>query len=121
MQKWSQGRLSRIFTNLIRQNPSPNQRPESTIRVTQFIGDISDRTTVFAAAGLVAPTTPVASIFHLASMVSGECELHFDDALRVNLDGGRNLFEAARALATATGIRPRVVQFQVHAHRFRGN
>jgi nucleoside-diphosphate-sugar epimerase len=38
-------------------------------------------------------------------MVSGECEARFDDALRVNLDGGRNVFEAARA---AEG-RPRVV------------
>ena len=38
-------------------------------------------------------------------MVSGECEERFDDALRVNLDGGRNLFEAARAVAG----RPRVV------------
>jgi len=45
------------------------------------------------------------SVFHLASMVSGECEEHYDDALRVNLDGGRNIFEAARA---APG-RPRVV------------
>ena len=32
-------------------------------------------------------------------MVSGECEEHYDDALRVNLDGGRNVFEAARAAA----------------------
>ena len=31
-------------------------------------------------------------------MVSGECEERFDDALRVNLDGGRNVFEAVRAL-----------------------
>ncbi len=38
-------------------------------------------------------------------MVSGECEERFDDALRVNLDGGRNVFEAARAAAG----RPRVV------------
>jgi nucleoside-diphosphate-sugar epimerase len=38
-------------------------------------------------------------------MVSGECEERFDDALRVNLDGGRNVFEAARA---AEG-KPRVV------------
>jgi nucleoside-diphosphate-sugar epimerase len=76
-----------------------------TIRVTQITGDISDRTTVFAAAG----TAPATSIFHLASMVSGECELRFDDALRVNLDGGRNVFEAARALASASGVRPRVV------------
>jgi len=75
------------------------------IRVTQITGDISDRATVFAAAGLTsstAPATPVASIFHLASMVSGECEERFDDALRVNLDGGRNVFEAARALTLAS-------------------
>jgi nucleoside-diphosphate-sugar epimerase len=80
-----------------------------TIRVTQLAGDISDRATVFAAAGLSAPATPVSSIFHLASMVSGECEQRFDDALRVNLDGGRHVFEAARALTAATGLRPRVV------------
>jgi nucleoside-diphosphate-sugar epimerase len=75
-----------------------------TIRVTQLTGDISDRPTVFAAAGVstsAAPATPVASIFHLASMVSGECEQRFDDALRVNLDGGRHVFEAARALTLA--------------------
>ena len=80
-----------------------------TIRVTQLAGDISDRATVFAAAGLSAPATPVSSIVHLASMVSGECEQRFDDALRVNLDGGRHVFEAARALTAATGLRPRVV------------
>ena len=80
-----------------------------TIRITQLTGDISDRATVFAAAGLAAPAAPVASIFHLASMVSGECEQRFDDALRVNLDGGRNVFEAARAITTAAGSRPRVV------------
>jgi nucleoside-diphosphate-sugar epimerase len=38
-------------------------------------------------------------------MVSGECEERFDDALRVNLDGARHVFEAARASAG----RPRVV------------
>ena len=38
-------------------------------------------------------------------MVSGECEERYDDALRVNLDGGRHIFEVARA---ATG-QPRVV------------
>ena len=40
---------------------------------------------------------PVDVIFHLASMVSGECEEDFDAALRVNLDGGREVFAAARA------------------------
>ena len=70
-------------------------------RVTQTIGDISDRDSILP---LVADG-PSTSVFHLASMVSGECEERFDDALRVNLEGGRNVFEAARA---APG-RPRVV------------
>ena len=70
-------------------------------RVVRVTGDIGDRATVFAAVGASAAT----AVFHLASMVSGECEERFDDALRVNLDGGRNVFEAARAAAG----RPRVV------------
>lgn len=69
-------------------------------RVKQVTGDIGDRATVLAATG-----DAFDGIFHLASMVSGECEERFDDALRVNLDGGRNVFEAARA---AKG-RPRVI------------
>jgi nucleoside-diphosphate-sugar epimerase len=70
-------------------------------RVRQITGDIGHRETVFAAVG----TDPATSIFHLASMVSGECEERFDDALRVNLDGGRHVFEAARVLPGT----PRVV------------
>ena len=58
--------------------------------VSCVTADVSDREAVFDA------MSDADSIFHLASMVSGECELHFDDALRVNLDGGRNVFEAAR-------------------------
>jgi D-erythronate 2-dehydrogenase len=76
-------------------------RPPADPRVKQVTGDISDRGTVFSAIGVAAG----AAIFHLASMVSGECEERFDDALRVNLDGGRNVFEAARAVP---GL-PRVV------------
>ncbi len=70
-------------------------------RVTQTECDISDRDAVFDSVG----TDAEVGIFHLASMVSGECEQRFDDALRVNLDGGRNVFEAARRAAG----RPRVV------------
>ncbi len=70
-------------------------------KVKQTACDISDREAVFHAVGSAAEV----SIFHLASMVSGECEERFDDALKINLDGGRNIFEAARA---ASG-RPRVV------------
>lgn len=76
-------------------------KPSTDPRVQQIVGDVSDRDTVFGAIGSEAGT----AIFHLASMVSGECELRFDDAMRVNLDGGRLIFEAARA---AAGL-PRVV------------
>jgi D-erythronate 2-dehydrogenase len=70
-------------------------------RVSHVKGDIADREAVFHACGDAQDTT----IFHLASMVSGECEERFDDALRVNLDGGRNVFEAARHMPG----RPRVI------------
>jgi len=46
-------------------------------------------------------------IFHLAGVVSGEAELHFDKGYRVNLDGTRALLEAIRA--TGDGYRPRLV------------
>jgi D-erythronate 2-dehydrogenase len=45
-------------------------------------------------------------IFHLAAVVSGEAEAHFDKGYAVNFDGTRNLFEAIRAQAD---YRPRVV------------
>lgn len=76
-------------------------KPATDDRVKQIVGDVGDRDTVFSAVGSREDT----AIFHLASMVSGECEKRFDDALRVNLDGGRHLFEAARALPG----QPRVV------------
>ena len=68
---------------------------ENDPRVQQIVGDISQRNVIDEAIG----SSKNISIFHLASMVSGECEEHYDDALRVNLDGGRNVFEAARAAA----------------------
>ncbi len=74
--------------------------PAADARVRQVTGDIGELSAVRQAIGGDADV-----IFHLASMVSGECEERFDDALRVNLDGGRNVFEAARAAAG----RPRVI------------
>ena len=68
---------------------------QNSPRVQQLVGDISNRDVIDEAIG----SAKKISIFHLASMVSGECEDHYDDALRVNLDGGRNVFEAARAAA----------------------
>lgn len=45
------------------------------------------------------------SVFHLASMVSAECEIDFDGALRVNIDGAGAVLEACRVRA----VQPRVV------------
>lgn len=59
---------------------------------TLLTGDVADRDFVSEAID-----RDDIAVFHLASMVSGECEERFDDALRVNLDGGRNVFDACRA------------------------
>ena len=59
--------------------------------VSAVQGDMADRDAVFAAID-----RDDISVFHLASMVSGECEVRFDDAMRANLDGGRYLLEALR-------------------------
>jgi len=70
----------------------PDSLPEGLDRrVTMQAGDISDRDTVF---GLM--DRDDISVFHLASVVSGGGEKDFDLAMRVNLDGGRHVFEAAR-------------------------
>lgn len=61
------------------------------IDLTLSSGDIGDRDTV---SGLI--DRDDIAVFHLASMVSGECEKRFDEAMRVNLDGHRFLLEALR-------------------------
>jgi D-erythronate 2-dehydrogenase len=70
----------------------PQQRPAGLDeRVEILAGDISR-------AGLVATLIDRQdiSVFHFASMVSYGSELDFDGAMRVNLDGGRAVFEACR-------------------------
>ncbi|MDM0074698.1 NAD-dependent epimerase/dehydratase family protein [Variovorax sp. J2P1-59] len=52
---------------------------------------------------------PFDGVFHLASAVSGECELDFDLGLRSNLDSTRALLDAIRAHVNAGGKVPRVV------------
>ncbi len=63
-------------------------------RVTVRTGDISDGAVV---RGLI--DRDDVSVFHLASVVSGGGEKDFDLAMRVNLTGGLNVFEALRARA----------------------
>ena len=69
-------------------------------RVTIVSGDIAYPDTVSALID-----RDDISVFHLASIVSGQGEADFDLAMRINLDGGRLVLEACRARATT----PRVV------------
>jgi nucleoside-diphosphate-sugar epimerase len=49
------------------------------------------------------------AVFHLASAVSGECELDFDLGLRSNVDSSRLLLDCLRAASTSSGKVPRLV------------
>lgn len=80
---------------------APSVRPAwADERVEIRAGDISDASQVSALID-----RDDISVFHLASVVSGGGEKDFDLALRVNLTGGLNVFEACRA---RSGL-PRVV------------
>lgn len=65
-----------------------------------MVGDLS---VPGVAEGLIAHRPEL--IFHLAGVVSGEAEAHFDLGYRVNVDGTRALFEAVRL----AGYAPRVI------------
>ncbi|NQU59769.1 MAG: NAD-dependent epimerase/dehydratase family protein [Rhodospirillales bacterium] len=75
----------------------PNALPDD--RFEAVTGDIADREQVFA---LIDRDDIV--VFHLASVVSAGGELDFDLAMRVNLDGGRNVLEALRARVGAPKV-----------------
>jgi len=59
--------------------------------VKAVAGDVADRALI---EGLI--DRDDISVFHLASVVSAGAEQDFDLAMRVNLDGGRNVLEACR-------------------------
>jgi nucleoside-diphosphate-sugar epimerase len=69
-------------------------------RVSVIAADLADPSVVRAAID-----DDVASVFHLAAVVSGQAEAEFDLGMRVNLDASRLVLEACRA----SGRRPRVV------------
>ncbi|MBL4906707.1 MAG: NAD-dependent epimerase/dehydratase family protein [Sneathiella sp.] len=95
------GNLEDIDSILLFDVAIPAERPTGLdSRVEMIAGDISDRETVM---NLI--DRDDISIFHLASVVSGQGEQDFDLAMSVNLDGGRNILEAARARSGT----PRVV------------
>jgi nucleoside-diphosphate-sugar epimerase len=60
-------------------------------RIVIRCGDVSDAATIDSVM-----TADVASIFHLAAVVSGEAENDFDLGMRINLDATRLLLDAAR-------------------------
>ncbi|MFZ4470082.1 MAG: NAD-dependent epimerase/dehydratase family protein, partial [Pirellula sp.] len=74
--------------------PRPLIPNSQSIRIEQIVGSIESQDAIDAAVGQRSDT----SIFHLASMVSGECEERFDEAMCVNLHGGLRLLETARRL-----------------------
>ena len=57
-------------------------------RVTAVVGPLGDQAALFSSG--------FDAVFHLASAVSGECELDFELGLRSNLDGTRILLEGLR-------------------------
>lgn len=67
-------------------------------KVELVLGDIADAATV----GNV--ISGADAVVHLASMVSAGSEADFDAAMRINLDGGRTVLEAARANGPATKV-----------------
>lgn len=63
-------------------------------RVRTVVGDLADARIVADAV-----TQDTGSVFHLASVVSGQAEAEFDLGMRVNFDGTRALLERCRTLA----------------------
>ena len=99
------GSQSPIDEILLFDMAAPPQRPAwADERVEIRSGDISDSAQVSALID-----RDDISVFHLASVVSGGGEKDFDLAMRVNLTGGLNVFEACRAQASKGSKLPRVV------------
>jgi nucleoside-diphosphate-sugar epimerase len=78
----------------------PVEAPSEDPRVEVVTGDICNRETLDS---LIDGETD--AVFHFAAIVSGGAEVNFDLGYAVNLDGGRNVLEAARL----TGRCPKVV------------
>ena len=99
------GREQPIDSLLLFDVAAPPERPAwADDRVEIRAGDIAD---VELVRGLI--DRDDISVFHLASVVSGGGEKDFDLAMRVNLTGGLNVFEACRARGAAGNGLPRVI------------
>jgi len=69
--------------------------PNTDPRLKCVSGDLTDKALLADVLG-----TDTASVFHLASVVSGGAEADFDLGYKVNLDGTRALLETCRKLAS---------------------
>ena len=70
---------------------------------------VQDRTGPLLAQCAALKTESFDGVFHLASAVSGECELDFELGMRSNLDSTRALLDALRAAGQASGKPTRLV------------
>ncbi len=90
--KGPDGQLHHIDELVLFDLHEPTEVPaQKGIKVNCVCGQVSNRETVQALID-----RDDISVFHLASVVSGEGEKNFDLAMRVNLDGARYLLEAMR-------------------------
>ena len=80
----------------------PKKPSSAAFDVETVVADLAVPT---GADGLLSTRPDV--VFHLAAVVSGEAEADFERGYRVNLEGTRQLLEAARAIGE--GYRPRIV------------
>ena len=84
-----------LFDAVAPEGPVPEAPDAAVVK-----GDLADPASV---AGAI--DRPDIAVFHLGAMVSGGCEEDFDGAWQVNVEGTRNVLEAARAVGSA----PRLV------------
>ncbi len=84
----------------IAEPPGMANPPLNDARVRFVKGEVSDAAAVKALVG-----ADLGGIFHLAAVVSGQAEADFELGMRVNLDGLRNVLEAARL----AGAKPRLL------------
>ncbi len=91
----------KAITGMVLYDVVPGEKPAAAaFPVTILSGDVADPK---EAPRLVADRPDV--IFQLAAIVSGEAEQEFEKGYRINMDGGRQLLEALRAI----GHKPRIV------------
>jgi nucleoside-diphosphate-sugar epimerase len=84
--------------------PQANDDNRYTPKLERVVGSVADKELIDSLVADASRNCSSTAIFHLASMVSGECEERFDDAIHVNLHGGLHVFEAARRIGNSCRV-----------------